>query len=732
MPMSYLGKEFPKVDAPGKVSGETRFSGDLYFPNMLYAKVLFSAHSHARILGIDLSEAEAMPGVRKVFTYLDVPRNEFGILVYDQEVLAGKKVRSIGDPVALIVAETEQQASLALERIKVSYEVLPGVFHPGEALEESAPLVHEQTGSNLLQAFELRHGEVKEAFARADLVLEREISTPFNEHAFLQPEAAVGLIDDEGRITVYVGSQWIFDDRRQIAHALNLSEEEVRVILMPTGGAFGGREDISLQILTALAAFRLRCPVKLVYSREESIRGHGKRHPFYMKGKIGVRGGRIMAMEIDLLTDAGAYASTSIAVLANAVSYACGPYDIPNVHVRGRTVYTNNISTMAMRGFGSAQVPLIHESLVEEASRALNMDPVGFRLRNLLEEGAILPTGNRIPPGVGIKETLLQAASKAGWSNGNSGWVAPLAKSPVRPDRIRGRGVACVYKNIGYSFGYDDQSRVRIQAQVAPSGQIETASLMVGVTDSGQGLHTALCQIAAETLTLPLSKIEFRQPDTCCTPDGGSNSASRQVFVTGRAVLEAAKALQAQIAAGKRGIVDAEYLHRTQAVRPTTPMNNQGQCVPHQSYGYATDIVELEVDTLTGEVEILRIVAAADLGKAVNPQIVLGQFYGGVLMGQGFALMEEFKLAHGRILTPNLGTYIIPAVQDMPAEIIPLIVQVPDPVGPYGAKGVGEMTMIGVAPAVFNAIRDALGSFPQSLPAQPEALHSILRDRLIR
>lgn len=733
MTSSYIGKEFPRIDGLEKVSGKTIFPGDLSFPNMLHAKVLFSLHPHARLLSIDVSEAKAMPGVRAIFTHRDVPRNEFGIYLYDQRVLAEGKVRSVGDPLALVVAETEQQACIALEKIKVGYEILPAVFDPRRALEIGAPLVHEERESNLLKLFELEHGEVEAALAQADLVIEQEFTTPFNEHAFLQPEAAVGLIDDEGRVTVYVGSQWIFDDRRQIAHALNLSEEEVRVVLMPVGGTFGGREDVSLQILVALAAFRLRRPVKLVYSREESIRGHGKRHPFYMKGKIGVmKEGKIAAMDIDLLSDAGAYASTSIVVLANAVSYASGPYNIPNVHIRGRTVYTNNILTMAMRGFGSAQVPLIYESLVDEAARALNMDPVEFRLRNLLDEGAILPTGNPIPPGVGVKQTLQQAASKAGWTEGKGCWVAPSRKSPSRPNRIWGRGVSCVYKNVGYSFGFDDQSQVKIEAQVAPSGKIEGVLLMSGVTDSGQGLHTALCQIAAETLDIPLHKIKFSQPDTSRTPNGGSNSASRQVFVTGRAVLEAAKALRSQIAAGKRGIVKAEYLHRTQTVRPTTPMNSEGQCIPHQSYGYTTDIVELEVDVLTGEVEVLKVIAASDLGRAVNSQLVLGQFYGGVVMGESFALMEEFKLEQGRILTQNLGTYIIPTVKDIPEEILPIIVQVPDPEGPYGAKGVGEMTMIGVAPAIYNAIRDALGSRPRCLPASPELVHSILGDSLNR
>ncbi|MCR4428206.1 MAG: xanthine dehydrogenase family protein molybdopterin-binding subunit [Caldiserica bacterium] len=726
--LKYVGKPLPRLDALEKVTGRALFPGDLNFPGMLHAKVLFSSEPHALIKRIDTSKAEKVSGVVKILTHKDVPVNEYGIYIFDQQVLAEKKVRSVGDPLALVIAEDPHSAEEARDLIEVEYEPLPGVFDPKEALKAGAPLVHEEAGTNLLKEFNLNFGDVESAMKRADVVLDLSFSTPFNEHAYLQPEAAVGMIDEQGRVTVFVASQWIHDDIRQIAHALALPEDRVREVLMEAGGTFGGREDISLQILVALAAYKTGKPVKLVYTREESIRGHGKRHPFYMNGKIGVtREGRVVAMDLDLISDAGAYASTSIVVLANAVSYANGPYDVPNVRVRGRTVYTNNIMTMAMRGFGSAQVPMIYEGLIDEACRKLNMDPVEFRMRNLLDEGSILPTGYPIPPGVGIKETLKKAAFEAGWKLEDGKWVSPPRKKG-EGGKLWGRGVACVYKNVGYSFGFDDHAHVVLEARVSPDGKIEELQVKVGSTDSGQGIRTTLCQIAAEATGVPLEKISFVRPDTSLVGSGGSNSASRSVFVTGRAILEAARELKKEIDRGKRGLVRGEFFYRTQTVRPTTPFGPDGKCIPHQSYGYTTNIVELEVDPDLGTVEVKTVIGASDLGKAINPDIVEGQIGGGVLMGLSYALMEDFVLQEGRIKTPNLSTYIIPTSKDIPEEVKPIIVEVSDPAGPFGAKGVGELTMIGVAPAVLNALRDATSLRFTKIPVLPEDIKTALKD----
>lgn len=728
MELRIVGQSLPRTDAVDKVNGHTIYSGDLVFPDMLHAKVLFSTHPHARLLSIDTSIAKQSSGVVAVLTAADVPCNEYGIYHFDQRVLAQEKVRSVGDPVALVIAETEDQAERARDQIKVDYEILPAVFDPIIALTEGAPLVHEEKGSNLLKSVQIKLGNPEEGFAQCDLIVEDTFHTPFNEHAFLQPEAGVGLIDDQGRVTVYVGAQWIFDDVRQIAHTLQLPEEGVREVLMPTGGAFGGREDISLQCLLALAAYATRRPVKIVYAREESIRGHGKRHPFAMRGKIGVtREGKIQAMEVDLISDAGAYASTSIVVLENAISYATGPYDVANVSLSGRTAYTNNLPTMAMRGFGSAQVPMLYEALIDEAARRLEMDPITFRMKNLLQEGSILPTGNVIPPGVGIRETLRQAAHACGWQEEKERWI-PSERPAPPTGKLFGRGVATVYKNVGYSFGFNDQSEVWLEADVLPSGEVELLRVKVGVTDSGQGLQSSLTQIAAEASgTLP-ERVVFVPPDTASTPDGGSNSASRQTYITGKAILLAGRILRQKIESGERGQVSAQYHYDTQPVRPTTPYGSNGQCIPHQSYGYVTNIVDLLINPATGEVEIQRVISAQDIGKAINPQIVLGQLSGGVVMGQGFALLEDFILDQGRIKTPSFSTYMIPTVQDIPSHLFPILIEsIPEPEGPFGAKGLGEMTMIGVAPAILNAIRDAIGIRLHALPATPESIRQALQ-----
>ncbi|MCL6431579.1 MAG: molybdopterin-dependent oxidoreductase [Anaerolineae bacterium] len=433
-----VGESVPRLDIEAKVQGRRRFPQDMSMPGMLHAVVVWAGYPHAGIRRIDPSTALVVPGVVAVLTHEDVPVNEYGINIYDQPVLASDKVRWLGDRVAVVVAESLRAAERARDLVKVDYEELPVVDNPLDGMKPDAPLVHEDRRSNLLKHIYVRRGNVEEGFAAADVIVEGSYHTPFVEHAYLQPEAGLAYIDDEGRVTVICAAQWPHDDLRQIAHALALPVERVREIVPAVGGAFGGREDISVQILVALAAWRLRRPVKMVWSREESIRGHGKRHPFYMRHRWGAtKDGRLTAVEIEAVLDAGAYASTSVPVLENAVSFLAGPYAVPHARIDGYAVYTNNAVTMAMRGFGATQPPVGYELQMDRLAEALDIDPVEIRMRNLLEPGSIAVTGNRMPAVTSARETLRAAALAAGWREEPQGWRRSGPPSSIPPRKSR-------------------------------------------------------------------------------------------------------------------------------------------------------------------------------------------------------------------------------------------------------------------------------------------------------
>ncbi|HPL30895.1 MAG TPA: molybdopterin-dependent oxidoreductase, partial [Anaerolineae bacterium] len=578
------------------------------------------------------------------------------------------------------------------------YEPLPVVTDPIEAMGPGAPLLHDECyPSNILKHVTIHRGDVDAAFATADVIVEGDYHTPFVEHAYLQPEAGLGYIDEQGRVTVICAGQWPEDDLRQMAHALNLHEGEVREIVPAVGGAFGGREDVSLQILLALAAWKLRRPVKMVWTREESLRGHGKRHPFTMHQRwAATRDGKLLAVEARAVLDAGAYASSTIPVLSNAMSFLAGPYVFPNVRLDGYAVYTNNAVTMAMRGFGATQPPAAYELQMDKLAEALGMDPVELRMRNLLTEGASAVTGNRMPPGTAIVETLREAALAAGWRETPAGWQRPELEPPARPHLRRGIGVACAYKNIGYSFGFPDRSSAIVDLTLGEDGAITRAQVRCAAVDVGQGVATTLAQIAAQTLGIDLERVRMALVDTANTPDAGSASASRHTFSSGNAVLRACRA-----ALEKRDAVLREETGETQVsaqvtfegsmARHTTPYDPEtGQCDPHISYGYGTQIAVADVDTETGAVDVVKVVAATNVGKAINPQQCYGQVAGGAHMGVGYALTEEFVMRDGYIKTDRLSEYKIPTAADMPREFVSLLVEVPDPNGPYGATGLGE------------------------------------------
>jgi CO/xanthine dehydrogenase Mo-binding subunit len=742
--MSMIGQSVRRVDALGKVTGETLFPGDVNKSNQGFMKILFAGRPHAIIRRLDTSGAESMPGVLGVFTAKDVPVNEYGLIMPDQPVLCGPgsakpyadRVRFIGDQVALVVAESEEIATEALKRIEVEYEDLVVVTDPVSAMKEDALLLHPDRGSNVFCHYRIRNGDVRRAFTIADTVVEMEYRTPAQEHAYLQPEAGLGYIDGEGRVTIEVAGQWTHEDQAQIAHALGIEKDQVRVIYPAIGGAFGGREDMSIQIVLALAVWRLHQrginrPVKIIWSREESILGHHKRHPFIIRAKWGATAaGKVIAAEMEVIQDGGAYAYTSTKVLGNATLMCTGPYEIPNVKVDAYSVYTNHLPGGAMRGFGGPQGAFAAEGQMNKLAEELGMDPVEIRVRNVLREDSLLSVGTPLPAGVSIGKVVEKAAERAGWTRSETGWQRPdraMLGEPKESYLKRGLGFACGYKNVGFSFGFPEQCWATIELHGGI--QIEQAVLHHAGAEVGQGAHTVMTQMAAEALGVPMEKVRIIVSDTAVTDDSGSTSASRMTFMAGNAIRGAAA-----IALEKWNQEERPAVGRCQyQPPPTTPYDPQtGKSEPNFAYGYVAEAASVEVDVETGHVRLLEVVCADDVGTAINPQLVQGQIEGAVVQASGYALLEDFQQEEGYVQTALLSTYLIPTVLDIPDRIESIILEYDDPVGPWGARGVGEMPYIPLAPAVVAAIRDAVGVWFDDFPLTPERVFRGLRKSGVR
>lgn len=726
-----IGSRAARLDAWDKVSGRAVFPGDLDMEGMLHAAVLRSPHPHARIARIDLEAARSVADVVCVLSGDDVQGpNAYGLMLPDQPALArvGGKVRYTGDSVAAVAARTERAALEARERIAVQYEVLPGVFDPRAALDPSAPLVHDERGTNLLHEVHLRRGDLAAGFAEADVVVEGEYETPFIDHAYLQPEAGVARADENGRVTVWVGTQWPHEDRRQVAQALGLAEKQVRVVQMTTGGAFGGREDINVQIVLALLALQTRLPVRLVWERTDSLVASTKRHPFCLRYRSGARrDGRLTAMEIELVSNAGAYASTSAAVLTTAVTVATGPYEVPNVRVDGRCAYTHTPTAAAMRGFGSNQVNFAAEMQMSKLAELLGLDPVELRRRNLYRDGSTMHTGQLLrhaSAAIGTLDAAVERAAELGMIPGTRS-VGGRAESTEESGAahsalVRGVGLACGFKNIGYNLGWDDKSTAVVELWP------DRAVVKVGTCDVGQGSTTVLAQMAATMLELPLSAIQMVVSDTDVVPDSGSCSASRSTWVTGSAVLRAAAEAERKLAAlgpnppARLLPVTVEHTYHAPATTPLDPKAGPG-AKPNFAYAYGAQVIEVEVDTGTGEVKALRAVAAHDVGRAINPTNVEGQIEGGFAMGLGYGMMEEHLVPDGKPLTTTLATFLMPTILDVP-EIDHLILETTEPEGPAGATGMGEIPMLPTPGAIAAAIYAATGAWVDRLPCSPEAV----------
>jgi CO/xanthine dehydrogenase Mo-binding subunit len=719
--VSVIGKPLPRHDALAKVTGDARYPGDLLGPNTLHLKVVYAGRPHARIIAVDASAALAVPGVVTVLTASDVPYNAFGLIDHDQPVLCADQVRFAGDKVAVVVAETNDAVETGARLVTVDYEDLPTVTDPQQALAPDAPLLHETRGTNLLTRIPIRKGDVEAGFRDADVVLEDDFTTTWQEHAFLQPEAGVAHVDDAERVVIETAGQWLHEDRKQIAQMLGLPDDQVVIRYAAIGGAFGGREDLSVQHLLALAAWKLRRRVGIVWSREESILAHHKRHPFHIHCRWGVtHDGRITAVEAELLADGGAYASTSAEVTKVATLFASGVYEVPNISVEGKVVYTNNIPCGAFRGFGAPQAQFAAEIMVTRLADAIGMDPVELRRRNMYREGSIEPTQQPLPPGVSALPVLERCVKEAQARLG--GTRLDGASDATRPWIRRGIGIAAGMKNLGYSFGFPEQSTATVEVQ--GRGEAESAVVRVGAADVGQGSHLALRQIASEVLGLPLPCIEMVTDDSSKAPNAGSASASRLTLMAGRAVHDAAeKALQ------RYRESDDERVEETVQFRPaatTMLAEDDGSGIPNYCYGYAAQAIEVEVNTLTGQVRATRVISVHDVGRAINMQQVEGQIEGCLAQAVGYALLEDLKTRDGIILTPHLSTYLLPTALDMPDEIVPVILELADPHGPFGARGVAEMPLVPFLPAVASAIHDAVGIWLTEQPFTPERVLNAL------
>ena len=733
-----------RIDAVAKVTGEATYPADRIPPDALVGKVVFTDQPHARLTRLDTSAAERVPGVVAVFTGRDVPVNEYGLTKFDQPVFvtvehSGRSEvpcdvsRWEADHLALVVAESAAAAESGAAAIAAEWEQLPVVADIDAALAPDAPLVHtnDPSASNAYTHYRIRKGSVDDVWADAAAIVEATYELPHQEHAYLQPEAGLAYVDDDERVTVVIAGQWTHEDREQIAHALDLPDDQVRVVYAAIGGAFGGREDMSLQIVLALAVHRLRergerRPVGVQWSREESIVGHHKRH----RGRIHAKwaadaDGKILAIESTTWLDAGAYNYTSNKVLGNCHLAQAGPYEVPNARMDSYAVYTNSVPGGAFRGFGGPQGSFVAETQMNRLAEALGIDPVEIRRRNSLREGSIGITQAELPPGVTLPEVIEACNAEAGFDEPMPAAepFSPFASlAPAAHDLLRGRGFACAYKNVGFSFGFPERCEASIVLHPDGDGDGDDpgwAELFHAGADVGQGAHTAFVQMAADAVGLPVDRVRGRFSDTSSTGDSGSASASRLTFMAGNSILGAAEEAEKAWRNGDRPAVG----HFRYVPPPTEMLDpDTGICQPNFCYGYVAQVVELTVDRGTGHIVVDRVVSAHDVGRAINPDLVVGQIDGGVAQAHGYALSERLRVAEGRVLNPRLSTYLIPGIGDMPTTIEPVVLELADPLGPFGARGMAEMPMMTYAPAVIAALHDATGVWFDTFPLTPDTV----------
>lgn len=731
----YIGHDITHPQIWDKALGKAIFAADMVPAECLVLKAVRAGRHHAEILSIDTSAAERIPGVVRVFTAKDIPgRNTVGIINKDHPVLAEGKIRSMADAVALVAAETEEAAQAGCRAVKVEYRDLPAILNPSDALKDGAPPIHKD--GNLLFNRIVKKGDVDAGFARAANVVEKEYRTQAVEHCPMEPDAGFGYIDDDGALAIVVCTQNPHFDQGEVCAVFDLPPEKVRIIQAVTGGGFGSKLDISVQCFIAAALYHLKRPAKYLYNKEESFLATGKRHPMWIRVKTGVDGdGKLVACSCHIVADGGAYGSYGIAVVTRAAVHATGPYEVPNVDVSAKEVYTNNLFAGAMRGFGTPQIAFAYEAQMDMHARALGLDPVEIRLRNALKPGCRTATGQLLRDSLGLPDCL--RAVRPHYDEAMAAWVK---EAPSEPTRRRGVGIGAMWYGCGNTAAANPAGA---QVEIDDSGKV---TLFTGAADIGQGSSIVLLQLAGEVLGLHPDEFRLVSADTRYTTNAGATSASRQTYISGNAVVQAAAgladALKAKAAealgvdAGEIELADgaavagngkkASFAELAKGLSErryegffdpdTTPLDPAtGQGNPYGTYAFACQMAQVEVDVLTGEVDVVRVVAAHDVGRAVSPANLAGQIAGGIGIGQGYALMEEFVTGS----TESLTDYHIPTVCDMP-EVVPIIVESAEPSGPFGAKGIGEPALVPTAPAIVAGIEMALGVRIYELPANLE------------
>ena len=729
-----VGESLRRVDGIPKVTGEFAYSSDLFAAGMLWGHTLRSPHAHARIVSIDLGAALGMDGVHAVLTHEDVPGDKrYGLEFRDQPVLAFDRVRYFGEPVALVAAEHPEQARRGAEQIRVEYEPLPPVVDPAAAAD--AEPIHPQSWTrghgyrddprpNVVRSMVIRHGDPE---SEGDVAVSGVYDLGIQDQAFLGPESGLAVPDGEGGVDVYVATQWLHVDRDQVAPCLGLAPEQVRIHLAGVGGAFGGREDLSMQIHGAMLALHTNRPVKMVYNREESFVGHIHRHPARIWAEHRAnRDGKLVCVRMRILLDGGAYASSSTAVTSNAASFACGPYAVENALIESTCVYTNNPPCGAMRGFGAVQTCFAAEAQMDKLAEALAIDPVELRLRNALAPGDTLLTGQRVTGSLPVADVIRRAAA------------IPLpAPEPLPRDAIRlpggagnttrgegirrGIGFAVGFKNICYSEGFDDYTSARVRL-FEGAGGAPTAEVHCAAAEVGQGVSNVIVQVARTELGI--EDIVLAPHTTATVGSAGSASASRMTWMAAGAVQLACRAAREELERRGGRLGDTEIdLERIYRHRETTPLDPEtGQITgerAHVAFACAAMRVVVEVDVELGLTRVVWVGTAQDVGKAVNPQAVYGQIEGGTAQGLGLALMEEILTRDGVITNASFTDYLIPTALDMPTVVAELVEEA-EPDAPFGAKGVGEPPTVVSTAAIVAALRDATGRDLSRVPVRPD------------